>query len=377
LLRRWTEAGLLETAQADSIRSFEARHTGDPGLRWPVLLALGLGALLLAAGICLFVAAHWDGLSPAERFFLMLLVVASLHGSAAGLAGRFANLSIALHTVGTVALGAGIYLTGQTFNLQSHWPAAVLLWAVGAAAAWGVLRQWPQAVLTAILLPVWLSCEWLDATDVWSESGSLLVEGLLLLAVTYLTAHGPSDTSVVRIALARLGSVALIPLAAALATVPSLGLAPHGVPVRLWAAGLVLAFLGPLAIAVVLRGRRAWMNVVAALWILATGSLGRDRFVPSRPPPNAIHWAELTQYGLYALGSIGLIAWGLAELRRDRVNLGVAGFAITVVAFYFSAVMDMLSRSASLIGFGVLFLAGGWALETTRRRLLERIRVSP
>ncbi len=32
--------------------------------------------------------------------------------------------------------------------------------------------------------------------------------------------------------------------------------------------------------------------------------------------------------------------------------------------------MDKLGRSASLIGLGVLFLAGGWALEQMRRRLV-------
>ncbi|HET7240156.1 MAG TPA: DUF2157 domain-containing protein, partial [Gemmatimonadales bacterium] len=56
---RWVEAGLLEAAAADRIRVWEAAHA-PPGVRWPVRLALGLGGLLLCAGILLFVAAHWD-----------------------------------------------------------------------------------------------------------------------------------------------------------------------------------------------------------------------------------------------------------------------------------------------------------------------------
>ncbi len=43
------------------------------------------------------------------------------------------------------------------------------------------------------------------------------------------------------------------------------------------------------------------------------------------------------------------------------------------IIFYFSDVMDKLGRSASLIGLGVLFLFGGWALERTRRQLVARV----
>jgi hypothetical protein len=54
----------------------------------------------------------------------------------------------------------------------------------------------------------------------------------------------------------------------------------------------------------------------------------------------------------------------------------MAGFAITILCFYFSTVMDKLGRSESLIGLGVLFLAGGWALEKLRRRLVAQMRQS-
>jgi uncharacterized membrane protein len=73
------------------------------------------------------------------------------------------------------------------------------------------------------------------------------------------------------------------------------------------------------------------------------------------------------------LGSIGLIAWGLKEARKERINLGIAAFALTVVYFYFSTVMDKLGRAASLIGLGMLFLLGGWLLEKTRRRLVAQL----
>ena len=63
---------------------------------------------------------------------------------------------------------------------------------------------------------------------------------------------------------------------------------------------------------------------------------------------------------------------GVVERRSERINLGVAGFALTILVFYFSSVMDRLGRSASLVGLGLLFLGGGWALEQGRRRLVAR-----
>jgi uncharacterized membrane protein len=76
----------------------------------------------------------------------------------------------------------------------------------------------------------------------------------------------------------------------------------------------------------------------------------------------------------WALGAVGLVAWGVREGRGERVNFGAAIFAATVIAFYFSQVMDKLGRSASLVGLGLLFLAGGWALERVRRRLVVQAR---
>jgi hypothetical protein len=58
---------------------------------------------------------------------------------------------------------------------------------------------------------------------------------------------------------------------------------------------------------------------------------------------------------------------------RALVNLGVVYFAMVVAWFYWSNILDKVGRSLGLIGLGILFLAGGWALEVTRRKLLVRM----
>jgi hypothetical protein len=66
--------------------------------------------------------------------------------------------------VGTGALGAGIYLAGQIFNMAEHWPGALMLWSFGAAAGVWLLRQWPQVLWLAVLAPAWLCGEWIAHT---------------------------------------------------------------------------------------------------------------------------------------------------------------------------------------------------------------------
>jgi uncharacterized membrane protein len=375
-LKRWTSAGLIQPSTAELVRAYEAEQEKAHGLRWPALLAIGLGGALMAAGVLLFVAAHWDGLSPSERFGLALGLVALFHVVGALLAERFSILSTALHAIGTVCLGAGIFLSGQIFNLQEHWPTGVMLWALGAWFAWALLRDWAQGVLVAVLTPLWLSGEWLEATHGWVGIDRILAESLLLLAITYLTALMPEKETPVRKALAWIGGLGLIPgtavvtLAAGIVYPGSFGASqspfPDGHRFLWWATALML----PLVLAWVLRRKAAWMNVIAALWVVALGATNLRYHVGT---VSADLWHELGRYVMCALGSIGLIAWGLHEARKERVNLGVAGFGLTVLFFYFSTVMDKLGRSASLIGLGFLFLLGGWLLEKMRRRLVARM----
>src|SRR5580700_6402634 len=105
-LREWTNAGVLDLAAAERIRHFEAGRDRPSGLRWQILLALIFGAILLASGIALFVAAHWDELSLVPRFTVVMLTLAVLHAIALLVRDRFPTLGTVMHGVGTLAAGA-------------------------------------------------------------------------------------------------------------------------------------------------------------------------------------------------------------------------------------------------------------------------------
>ncbi len=364
-LHRWTEAGILDSQIAARIREFEAERE-TPGLRWPVVLAIAFGSIMVAAGVLLFVAAHWDELSPTERFLLVVVMIAGFHLAGGAIMPRFRALALSLHAIGTVALGGGIFLAGQIFNLEEHWPGGVLLWAIGAVLSWLLLRDWLQGTLSALLVPAWIACEWSVRAGRYSGVDRILVQFLAVLAFVYLGARRGREESYFRRALVWAGGLAVLPLCAVVASgereffwnrsLPQL-------PFFLYTMGFLIAFVLPLAAAVLLRGKGAVWNLGYALWVYIVSML--DGRVLAQ---------NLTSYALCALAAIGLVMWGLHETRRERINLGVAGFAITIIVFYFSTMMGKLGRSASLIGFGILFLGGGWYLEKLRRKLVARTR---
>ena len=350
-LERWVRAQLIDPQQADRIRAFESAQAPARRARWPVVIALAFGGVMLAAGILLFVSAHWENLSPVQRMSLLISAVGGFHVGGAFAQERFRALAITLHAAGTVALGGAIALAGQIFNMQEHWPTAVLLWAAGAVVGWVLLRDWPQLAIASLLVPFWLLGEWTEA--VHGHTGFRVVSvAVLLLAICYLSIDMP--------ALRWIGGLALLP--GALMVVLSREFRSGLVDSTLAPIGWAGAILIPLVFAGAFRRSAVWMNAVAAVWVVGLSILANQH-------------VDVLIYTWCALGSAGLIAWGVYELRPERINLGMAGFAITVIAFFFSSVMDKLGRSASLILLGGLLLAGGWQWEKLRRRLLAEVRV--
>ena len=159
LLTRWQSAGVLDAATAARIRAHEVQtaskdQSDSPAMKWQGITALILGAILLACGVVLFVSAHWDQTRPRRALPARLAPWSPSSTSRAAWRGpSFRGLSTALHAVGTIATGAAIALVGQIFNIQEHWPAAVLLWALAALAGWVLLHDQAQQTLALLLSP--------------------------------------------------------------------------------------------------------------------------------------------------------------------------------------------------------------------------------
>jgi len=358
-LQRWQEAGLLDSEAAGRIIEYEASQEQEGGVRWPAIVLWSFGGLMLGSGVLLFVASHWDTLSPSGRFTLVLTTVAVTHIVAAFVGTRQPLLGRILHAVGTLALGAAVFLVGQIFHLQEHWPTGLLLWALGAWVAWVLLRNWLQLALAAALTPFWLVSEWTVLTEMASGANAIAMQGVALLAVTYFTALVPGKETHFRRALIWFGGLAIIPSTVVLvAEGQRFFQSGSELSVGLGFVGWTVAFGGPLLVAYLLRGNGFWPVIVAAVWVVVL--------------TNVYMW-PLVQYVLCALFSLFLIWWGFDEGRRERINMGVAGFGVTLLFFYFSSVMDKFGRSLSLVSFGIVFLVLGWFLMRFRRNLLQRL----
>src|SRR5579859_3175644 len=187
LLKRWQSAGVLDAGAVARIRAWEAEQEGPSGLAWQGIVALILGGILLATGVVLFVSAHWEDLGPGARFALVISMVAVCHLGGGVVRENSRPLSAALHAVGTIATGAAIALVGQIFNIEEHWPAAVLLWAIAALAGWALLHDQAQQILTLLLFPAWIFCELKFSSE--QHIGQDVYQGrfLFVWAIFYLT----------------------------------------------------------------------------------------------------------------------------------------------------------------------------------------------
>jgi uncharacterized membrane protein len=374
LLTRWQTAGILDGATARRIRAWESEQKHPAGLRWQVLVVLILGAILLACGVVLFVSAHWDKIGPGARFAVVLGMVSVFHLGGSWARKRFRVLSTALHAVGTLSTGAAIALVGQIFNIQEHWPAAVMLWALAALAGWILLHDEAQQTLTLLLFPAWLLSEFTYYAEGHIGENVYVGRFLIVWAILCLTFFLGSKRQIVQGILFAIGAIASVTGVVVLLegwrswgdqTYLSLG-------TRTW--GWVFIAILPLLFAV-FKFRKSVIPVAVAI-AFSIALPWCQRIWSETYNNGGSHWSyvynkpNLAAHALVAAFAVFIIWWGVRLVSQTLVNLGIVGFAIAVGWFYFSDIMDKFGRSLGLIGLGILFLAGGWALEQTRRKLV-------
>ncbi len=379
LLNRWQTAGVLDAEIVASIRAFEEKQQTPGGLRWQGLVALILGAILLGCGVALFVSAHWDELGPIARYGIVIAMVAVFHFAAGVVRKDFHGLSTTLHAVGTISTGAAIALVGQIFNIQEHWPAAVLMWAVAALAGWILLRDQAQQTLALLLVPAWMLSEIAFRANLRIGEDIYIGRFLFVWAILYLTFFLGSKRKIVQGILFAAGAIAAIVGTAMMLDgwrSWSADQSPIPFSVRFWA-WTALAVL-PLAIAAFHGHKGLVPTSLAVVYSIALPWCYRSwtesfNYANGMTRAYTRTEANLAAHALVAAFGLFVCWWGVRMASKALVNLGIVGFAIAVAWFYFSNVFDKVGRSLGLIGLGVLFLAGGWALEKMRRRIVAGI----
>ena len=377
-LRRWLQAELIDADMAEAIQRWEdsqlnqSKHSSVRHLTVPIRLTILLGSLLLAAGLLLFVSAHWDQMPPLWRVSLLLFIVIALHAGGAWFSERFQLMALGLHAVGTMAFGAGVFLCAQIFHLDVLWSFrwGLLLWSFGAAAGWMLLRQWPQLALLSLLLPGWISALIIVEVDRFSSSEAdwavvPIAAGALLTALTYFTAPDRTPLTPARSVLMWIGGLALVPAAVTWAVVATgMDLPALGQPLWLSLLVWVVTLGGPVILGWWLRPHRFWPLALAAIWMVLDLVIQVQGF-------------SVLSFAWWGVGSVGLMFWGSTEARAERVNIGIVLLATTLIGFYFTEVIGRFDRSLSLLGLGMFFLVGGWGLNRLRQALLPNLPPNP
>ena len=400
----WQQEGLIDANQAEALaRRYRLDELGEGGF-WRHLISAA-GAILIGLGVILLFAYNWEAMGKYWKLTVIFLALLLAHGGGLLLLERNRLLSEGLFAVGSMLMGAGIFLVGQIYHLQSHYPDALLLWSLGVLALAWALPSRIQAWMALILILVWHFSELVDFN--LPNEWVLLPLGLLLPLIwrldSPLLARFYSTTLLVSVAgilvireneaaLSILLSVALV-----LVALPSLAEALGRQDRRELAEALAAPALAALVLFLLSVSIREighdllklgadggfdnplfWISLLLSQGVLLLLLLWRRGLEPSLwlaevvlllvilpqllvalSPGSDSGWIWAGQSLLVNLLTLGLSLWmmisGAREVKRRRLVWGALLFAVLVVLRY----LDLFD---SLVARGLVFLLAGIGL---------------
>jgi len=404
-IQKLHDAGLVTDGQRQKIiEHFQLQEDG--GGKFLAIVSI-IGAVLIAAGITLLIAAHWNEIPRGVKIATGLLLMLGFHAggwwlregggdasspvsSATGalrVQGKYRKTGEALHLIGSCLFLANIALIGQIYNIVSRPPNAFLLWWIGIAALPWLLRSKAQHVLLLIAFGIWFGfevnerggliyCEsqrqillyallglvylgagWCLRRTPFFEFGGVMEKlGLFafLIFVYPLTWKdffgGWENPEIRRWFLPALGGFALLPLAAGLRNLQAL--------TRQWRWTWFAALLG-------------MMVFMATVWF---GCWQLDHAGESR----RYFWGESWSY---LVGSLALFVFcllqiqvGIQERSQFLVNLGVTFIALDIIAAYCDLFGSLARTGLMFLISGIFLIVFGVYLEKKRRTLMKQIK---
>ena len=401
-IQKLRDAGLVTDEQRQKI--IEHFQLKEDGGKFLAIVSI-IGAVLIAAGITLLIAAHWNEIPRGVKIATGLLLLLGFHAggwwlregggdasspvsSATGalrVQGKYRKTGEALHLVGSCLFLANIALIGQIYNIVSRPPNAFLLWWIGIAALPWLLRSKAQHVLLLMAFGIWFGFE------VNERSGLICCEsdrqvllyallGLVYLGAGYCLRRTPfSEFAGVT---EKLGLLAFLIFFYPLTWKPFFGW--ENSEIRRWFFP-ALAALALLLLAAGLRNLRALTRQWRWTWFAAL--LGMAVFM-------ATVWFGLWQTGCsggrygyweeswnYLAGTLALFIFcllqiqaGLQERSPFLVNLGVTFIAFDIIAAYCDLFGSMARTGVMFLISGIFLIVFGVYLEKKRRILMKQIK---
>ena len=374
------EAGLITSEQeAQIVAHFKLK---DEGNRFLTIISF-VGAVLVACGIILLIAANWNEIPRGVKIAVGLGLMLGAHWAGWWLrdGGLHPKTGEALHLVGSGLFLANIGLIGQIYNLSARPPNAFLLWWAGIAVLPWLLRSKAQHLLALFAFVLWFGCEINQPGSqlfFGNDSFQLLLFsllGLIFLGGGYVlrrTAFSGFAPVTERVGL--LGAqLAFFPLTWDILYRHSWQTAPisHWIfPVMAFLA-LVLLLVGvPTLKGATPQWRWTWGCALAGLVGLMAAALYLQ-------PQTAALYEKSTHWfpWLFAIALFLFclleIQVGIQEQSQSMVNFGVAFIALDIFAAYLNLFGSMATTGLMFVLSGVFLIVFGVYLERKRRSLLK------
>ena len=389
----WRQDGLITEDQAQVLLArYSLPEAGAAARSRAAAILATMGALALGLGVILFFASNWAAISKEVKLALMVIGVPAVYGAGYWLRyyKQYLRVGTAIILLAAILYGAAIHLVAQAYHVPVNHPNLVLVWFLGVIPLAYVTRSHSVLVLALILM---LSAvgfrgqSWLEDWDLIPFLGFPLY--LVLGLGLYGLGKAQRQFELTRVYALPFELVGLLVAFAATYFLAfqewwkeysSFGFdgtgALDGVSAEFWGLFGVAALVSALGLlaAGLFRYRRglSWRGTLyeglMMLSLLVAASL--VIFLPLR---NDIFYPVVFNL-LFLVGAIGLLLLGYVQGRELLINLAVLFFAFQVFARYFEFGFDLLDRSIVFVGAGVILLAGGFAMERGRRRMVDRLR---
>jgi uncharacterized membrane protein len=402
-IQKLQEAGLITGEQRQKIiEHFKLKEDSN---RFLVIISF-VGAVLVAAGIVLLIAANWDAIPRGVKLETGLVLMLGAHAggwwlretpltpslspsdgervSEGRVKGNYRKTGEALHLLGSLLFLSNIALVGQIYHISTRAPNALLLWWAGIAALPWLLRSEAQHLLALLAFGIWFGMEVNEPNSLIALRDGSQVLAYALLGLVYLgygcVLRRGAFASFAKVT-ERLGILALLVFSYPLTWQGFLSGDHHEAASAQW----VLPALAVVAVVFVALGAknseldRQWRWTWALTLAVAAGLLVAAFYASQE-------WTWGWHHGFTPLNALAALALfifcllqiqvGLQERDASLVNLGVAFIALDIITTYINLFGTMARTGLMFVVSGVFLIVFGVYLERKRRKLMKQIKAA-
>jgi uncharacterized membrane protein len=380
------ESGLISGEQKELIlQRFQIKEEGGKFLA----IISFVGAVLIATGIILLMAANWEEIPSGIKIGLGLLLMLGAHAGGYYLRdvqGEYRKTGEALHLAGSGLFLGNIALIGQIYHLSSRMPNAFLLWWAGIAALPWLLRSKAQHILSLCAFVLWFGMEtnqpgsWLYFSRDERQILLYALLGLVFLGIGYCLRRNASWIDFAP-ASEHLGlllfQLFLYPLTWKFFYSNHEKLAATQICVFLGLSGVAMTLIA-LGLKEETRLTRQWRWTWGLALLGGIGLMAGELFMDWLwIGDNA--WDRGTGYNWIATITIFVICLlqiqvGIQMRSAFLLNVGVVFLALNVVTSYIVLIGSMAQTGLMFLISGAFLIAFGIYLEKKRRKLMQRIK---